>query len=214
MKISKKKYESVKLYIICTVLFAGMFAMLAYFALAAIDDGQQVSEETKACIEETSQRLWEKEVEIQKAATKSLESQTLMIPEINLPEIPEPQIRYELTEAERAEVERVVMAECGAEPYEGIMAVAQCILNASEKSGLRPDEAVRAFGYTATRKAPSETVKQAVSAVFDDGKEVVEEYILYFYAPAWGNGSWHETQQFVIEIGGHRFFAPQIEYTK
>ena len=47
-------------------------------------------------------------------------------------------VRYALTAAERDEVERVVMAEAGAEPYIGQMAVAQCILNACEQENARP----------------------------------------------------------------------------
>lgn len=51
-------------------------------------------------------------------------------------------VRYALTAAERDEVERVVMAEAGAESYIGQMAVAQCILNACEQEDKRPLEIV------------------------------------------------------------------------
>lgn len=72
-------------------------------------------------------------------------------------EIADPPARYELTDAERDEVERVVMAEAGSESQLGQMAVAQCILNACERSGLRPTEAVEEYQYrlTASRR-PSE----------------------------------------------------------
>ena len=29
---------------------------------------------------------------------------------------------------------------------------------------------------------------------------------MFFYAPKYATSKWHETQTFVIEIGGHRFF--------
>lgn len=64
-------------------------------------------------------------------------------------------VRYALTAAERDEIERVVMAEAGAEPYIGQMAVAQCILNACEQEDKRPLEIVRGFGYTAARPEPT-----------------------------------------------------------
>ncbi|HCX45790.1 MAG TPA: hypothetical protein DHF18_01585 [Ruminococcaceae bacterium] len=115
-------------------------------------------------------------------------------------------IRYPLTAAERDEIERVVMAEAGAEPYIGQMAVAQCILNACEQEDKRPLEIVRSFGYTAARPEPSDEVKKAVAKVFDDGETATDREILYFYAPALCQSPWHESQTYVCTIGGHRFF--------
>lgn len=114
--------------------------------------------------------------------------------------------RYPLTAAERDEIERVVMAEAGAEPYIGQMAVAQCILNACEQEDKRPLEIVRSFGYTAARPEPSDEVKNAVAKVFDDGETATDREILYFYAPALCQSLWHESQTYVCTIGGHRFF--------
>lgn len=118
----------------------------------------------------------------------------------------EPILRYPLTDEERYEVERVVMAEAGSESREGIMAVAQCILNASEKESVRPTEAIKMYKYTPNRKEPNEAVKEAVTAVFDNGETVTDEKILYFYADYIYSG-WHESQRFVTQIGVHRFFA-------
>lgn len=114
--------------------------------------------------------------------------------------------RYKLTRDERNEIEQVVMAEAGSESREGIIAVAQCILNASEKEGVRPTEAIKMYKYTHNRKEPNEAVKEAVTAVFDNGETVTEEPILYFYANYIYSG-WHESQRFVTQIGVHRFFA-------
>ncbi len=118
---------------------------------------------------------------------------------------PEPQ-RYPLTETERALVEQVVAAEAIGEPYLGQVAVAQCLLTSCEKDGIRPHEAVREYKYARSRKEPSADVVQAVAAVFDKGYRAVSKPIVYFYAPARTVSSWHEKQEFVIEIGGHRFF--------
>lgn len=114
--------------------------------------------------------------------------------------------RYELTAAERDTVERVVMAEGGAEPYKGQMAVAQCILNACELEGKRPEEIVIEYKYTDNRPEPTDEVKAAVSAVFDNGETVTDAEILYFYAPALCDSEWHESQSYVMTVGGHRFF--------
>lgn len=115
-------------------------------------------------------------------------------------------VRYALTAEERDTVERVVMAEAGAEPFEGQIAVAQCILNACELEDMRPDEIVIEYKYTDKRPDPTDEVKAAVSAVFDYGETVTDAEMLYFYAPALVKSEWHEAQTYVMSIGGHRFF--------
>ncbi len=115
--------------------------------------------------------------------------------------------RFYLSDYERAELESLVMAEAGAESYEGQMAVAQCIIDACEKEGKQPSEIAIMYRYTKHRPAPNESVKEAIRAVFDRGEVVTEAKILYFYAPAIVYSSWHESQTYVATIGGHRFFA-------
>lgn len=115
--------------------------------------------------------------------------------------------RFYLSASERDVVERVVMAESGGESYEGQMLVAQCILNGAEKQGVQPSEAVEIYQYAGARPKPTQSVKDAVAAVFDRGETVVDEPVLYFYNPAIVESEWHESQIFVIEVGGHRFFA-------
>ena len=99
------------------------------------------------------------------------------------------------------------MAEAGGESFEGQMLVAQCILNACEKTGTQPSEAVVTFKYAPARPDPTDSVREAVAAVFDDGDTVTDEPVMYFYNPARVTSAWHESQIFVIEVGGHRFFA-------
>lgn len=128
---------------------------------------------------------------------------------VYVPEPTEPEpIRYELTNNERDLVERVVMAESGNQPYCGQMAVAQCLLNACEKDGLRPTDAVEVYQYTSNRVEPSESVRNAVAAVFDRGEVAVNETILWFYAPKGVSKTpWHETQRHVLTVNDHKFFA-------
>ena len=99
------------------------------------------------------------------------------------------------------------MAESGGESYEGQVLVAQCILNACEIDAERPGEVVVDYQYAKARPEPTQSVRDAVAAVFDRGETVVDAPILYFYNPAKTTSRWHETQDFVIEVGGHRFFA-------
>lgn len=139
------------------------------------------------------------------------ENQNTGAPVIELPkpaiEEEKPTAYYPLTDEERALVESVVMAEAGGEDYDGQRLVAQCILNACILEDKRPDEIVIDYQYTKKRPEPSESVVQAVAAVFDNYDVVTEEQILVFYAPRWCTSEWHESQQFVLEHGGHRFFA-------
>ena len=114
--------------------------------------------------------------------------------------------RYELTAEERDLVERVVMAEAGGESYEGKIAVAQCILNACERDGKRPCEIVIDYQYSTDRPEPTDEVRAAVSDVFDKGETVTEAKILFFYAPARVSSEFHESQTYVMTVGGHRFF--------
>ena len=120
---------------------------------------------------------------------------------------PTPAPRFELSAAERDVVERVVMAEAGGESFEGQMLVAQCILNACEIDAERPEVVVVLYQYAKARPEPTQSVRDAVAAVFDRGETAVNAPILYFYNPAKTTSRWHETQDFVIEVGGHRFFA-------
>ena len=115
--------------------------------------------------------------------------------------------RYNLTDAERDLIERVVMAESGGESYKGQMLVAQCILNACEIDGIRPAKVVKKYVYAKARPEPSDSVKQAVSAVFDKGETVTDEPIVYFYAPKIVKSEFHESQRFVLAEGNHKFFA-------
>ena len=115
--------------------------------------------------------------------------------------------RFYLSDYERAELESLVMAESGAESYEGQMGVAQCILNACEKENKQPSEIAIMYRYTKHRPAPNESVKEAVRAVFDRGEVITDAKILYFYAPALVYSAWHESQTYVLTVGCHKFFA-------
>ena len=119
--------------------------------------------------------------------------------------------RYSLTPQERDLVERVVMAESGGESYKGQMLVAQCILNACEIDGIRPAKVIKKYVYAKARPEPSDSVKRAVSAVFDKGETVTDEPIVYFYAPALVKSEFHESQRFVLAEGNHKFFAKREE---
>ena len=113
---------------------------------------------------------------------------------------------FELSEYERWVVECIVMGEAGGEPWDGQRLVAQCILNACLRDGILPSEVRSQYKYAGWNDSPSEEVRAAVSAVFDDGDVVTDEPILWFYAPKHCVSKWHETQVHVLTVGGHKFF--------
>ena len=119
---------------------------------------------------------------------------------------PEPIAFFELTPEQRTLIEQVVSAESRGEPYVGQLAVAQCILNACIKDDITPEQAIVKYKYTTNRAEPTDSVKEAVAAVFDRGEVITEEPLLYFYNPELVTSNFHESQDFVIEINNHRFF--------
>ena len=134
----------------------------------------------------------------------------------------EPEIVYPLSDYERWLVESIVAGEAGSEPYWGKVGVASCILNACFKDDIRPEEVQTKYQYSGFQPIEefesecfevygntdlADEVCEAVEQVFDRG-EVLSDDILFFYAPKYSNGTWHQTQQFVVEVGGHRFYSP------
>lgn len=118
-----------------------------------------------------------------------------------------PVIRYLLEDTERDYVERVVMAEAGAEDFDGQCLVAQCILETMLARDMSALDVVREPRQYAAPAAATESVKAAVGAVFMQGYRVTTEPVRYFYAPFYGYSAWHENcLVFVLEHGGHRFF--------
>ena len=106
---------------------------------------------------------------------------------------------------ERELIASIVMNEAGGECYEGKCAVAQCVLNACMDAQKKFSEVRWDYGYK-YEKTPTEAVLQAVDDVFLNGVRVTDEPILFYYNPALGYSSFHESQTFVMTIEHHRFF--------
>lgn len=113
---------------------------------------------------------------------------------------------YVLTASERTLLERAVMAEAGGESYQGQMMVAQCILDGALRNGFDVATSIRRYQIVTTNRTVSDSVKNAVSAVFDSGERVTEQKADLWYAPYLCSSSWHENQVYVTTIGVHKFF--------
>lgn len=113
-------------------------------------------------------------------------------------------------------VMRVVAAESRGEPYEGQLAVAQCIRETSECTMMTPEEVVKQVNQNGTRQyaqpvdisVVTESVRDACCDVFVHGISATDEPIRYFYSTASGfYSAWHENSlEYVTTIGNHRFF--------
>ena len=118
-----------------------------------------------------------------------------------------------LTEDDRWFIESVVAGECAYEPYKGKLAVAQSYFDAMIKDGLTAREVKEVYQYAGwnpnldkqDRKMYIE-VMDAVHDIFDMGQFVTEKPILFFYAPSLCDSPWHESQNYAMTIGGHKFF--------
>lgn len=113
--------------------------------------------------------------------------------------------------ADRDILERLVMGEAGNQGFEGAALVAQCIKDMYILGNYDSVESVRtSCGYSGSLKIePNEDVLKAVEYVFDNGGYAVKHRILYFYSPSnmeSGYSGFHESQNNIINYGGHKFF--------
>ena len=109
---------------------------------------------------------------------------------------------------DRAVLEGLIMGEFGTS-YEGAVLVAQAIRDSMVSTGnYNAGRIAREWGYTARiHSNVNDNVKRAVAYVFDQGGSAVQHSIYYFYASHLIYSSWHESQKFIIEFGGCRFFS-------
>lgn len=124
------------------------------------------------------------------------------------PAVAQHQAFYPLTDKQRDLIERTVAAEARGESLKGQQAVAQTIYHRCIILNQTPEEVLVPGQYASPYDGEiTETTKEAVSLIFDDGTMAINEPITAFYAPGRCESAWHETKlQFVIELGGHRFF--------
>ena len=105
----------------------------------------------------------------------------------------------------------VVAAESRGEPYEGQVAVAQCILETSRKQMITPEEVVKMknrYASPCETQEEKDLVMDACIDVFIHGEKAFDEPIEYFYSTRGGFVSdWHENNlEYVATIGNHKFF--------
>lgn len=126
----------------------------------------------------------------------------------------DPEYTYEpikITGVNRANLERLVMGEAGDEGFIGAALVAQAIRDTMVfEDEYNVLNIKKQYAYSAPlTKQPNEDTIKAVEYIFDEGQCAVKHRVMYFYAPRWVKNNYsdfHESQKFIVEHGGHRFF--------
>ena len=113
-----------------------------------------------------------------------------------------------LSKHNRDLVERLVQGEAGAEGFIGAALVAQTIRDTMLEDNVYDLMTIkRTHGYSGGLTIePNQEVLDAVAFIFDNGGYIVQHRLIYFYSPDNVKSSFHESQKFIIEHGGHRFF--------
>ena len=113
-----------------------------------------------------------------------------------------------LNDEDRDMTERILMGEAGGEGYIGMALVAQCIRDTYVNGNYSSiAQLLKANGYYgSTSMAGSETAKEVVNYIFDQGGSAVQHNIRIFYATNMCSSAWHEAQDFVCQYNYVRFF--------
>lgn len=113
-----------------------------------------------------------------------------------------------LSDADRDLAERIIMGEAGSMGYNGMAVVAQSLRDAFVMGGYSDIASViKNYGYYgSTSIKPSQSCKDVVNYIFDQGGSAVQHRVLVFYSTQYCSSSWHESQNFVCQIGSVRFF--------
>ncbi len=109
---------------------------------------------------------------------------------------------------DRAVLEGLIMGEFGND-YVGAVLVAQAIRDTMLLTGIyNTGQIARQWGYSArVHNSVTAATKRAVAFVFDEGGSAVQHSVYYFYAAHLIYSPWHESQRFVVQYGGCRFFS-------
>ncbi len=114
----------------------------------------------------------------------------------------------QLSDYDRDLAERIIMGEAGSMGYTGMALVAQCLRDTFVSGGYSDIATVISkYGYYgSTSIKPSQTCKDVVNYIFDQGGSAVQHKVAVFYATNYCTSSWHESQEFVVQYGSVRFF--------
>lgn len=113
-----------------------------------------------------------------------------------------------LSDKDRDEFEKLLFGEAGGQGFVGQCLVAQCLRDMWIEGGYTDARTLRlSCGYEGSiHNGTSQSCKDAIYYIFDQGGYAVKHRVFYFYAFNTTKSNWHESQTFVIQYLGHRFF--------
>lgn len=114
----------------------------------------------------------------------------------------------ELSDKDRDLLERLCYGEFGDGGFTGAALVAQAVRDAMNTYGISSvKQVIKQFSYDGrTDHAAGQTIKDAVTYVFDMDKAAVQHRIIYMYDTAYVDSEFHETQNYVCTFKTTRFF--------
>jgi N-acetylmuramoyl-L-alanine amidase len=112
-----------------------------------------------------------------------------------------------LSAEDRDLLERIVAGEARGEPYDGLIAVAEVVLNRAELWDMTPMEVMTAEGqfYTGYTGPISDAVKDAVTDALT-GDRVFTDYKVTHFHEASITPYWAESKTFAGRVGNHKFY--------
>ncbi len=178
----------------------------------ATDSKNQEKSEASEASKTSSKKSESESTENKEPETEptTVEETTTAPAPVALIDISNPDLSYSpsmvsLSSYDRAKLERLVMGEAGSTGFNGAALVAQAIRDTMNLCGSTSiDYIISEYKYYgSTAGEPNQTVKDAVSYIFDENGSAVQHRILCFYT---GTSAWHETQNFIVGYGTMRFF--------
>lgn len=114
----------------------------------------------------------------------------------------------ELSDKDRDLLERLCYGEFGDGGFTGAALVAQAVRDAMYTYGLHTvKDVINRFSYDGRTDHPGgQTIKDAVTYIFDMDKAAVQHRIIYMYDTAYVDSEFHETQNYVCTFKSTRFF--------
>lgn len=114
----------------------------------------------------------------------------------------------ELSDKDRDLLERLCYGEFGDGGFTGAALVAQAVRDAMNTYGISSvKQVINQFSYDGRTDHPGgQTIKDAVTYIFDMDKAAVQHRIIYMYDTAYVDSEFHETQNYVCTFKTTRFF--------
>lgn len=169
---------------------------------------QKVTEKsTQKPTEQPTEESTEQPTQAQTTEPTEVQARNTWLIDINNPDYNYTPQAISLTDADRELIATVVMHEFGDDGYEACCLQAQAFRDGMVFGQVSAETAYHSFQYDAypLTKIPNQDCYDAVDYIFA-GNAAVPHRVLYMYTPEYCSSSWHESQNFVVEYKGIRFF--------